>query len=417
VRRLDKRSATDALLTFDGVYAPYLLWGANLYVMPSHRLRALPHTDWSADAFFQHPDVVSGPFLVTDADGQGRIVFAANPHYEDGRRAGGAYRSPAGPFRHAPYLEKVVFQAQAGRDALLQALRAQGADLAFHLQPDDVQGLHAVGGAAPMVSSGLRDEFLGPNQRVNSASGLSPPWVGDPRVLQALSRALDRAALVRDVVAGAGAPARGLYPRKLARQAAGSTGSALPAARDLAGARRLLDAAGWRPGSDGVRVKAGRRLEFSLLGICGRPGLNSELALVRQQWQELGAAVSTGCQNRDAFLGLTARGAFDMTLYSNQWAPDASAWAPFGVSGGAHNWNHCRSGELDRAFARGESTLDGAARQSAYADAERAWLADDCTIPLFEWPEVREVSSRLRNFAPSPGPAGDTWNAADWWLG
>jgi hypothetical protein len=26
------------------------------------------------------------------------------------------------------------------------------------------------------------------------------------------------------------------------------------------------------------------------------------------------------------------------------------------------------------------------------------------------------VSINLRNFAPSPA-AGDTWNAADWWLG
>ena len=31
---------------------------------------------------------------------------------------------------------------------------------------------------------------------------------------------------------------------------------------------------------------------------------------------------------------------------------------------------------------------------------ERDWLDYRCTIPLFEWPDVRQVSNRLRNFVP-----------------
>jgi peptide/nickel transport system substrate-binding protein len=412
LRRMDRRSDTELRWTFDGVYSPYLLLGAGLYVMPAHRLRSVPRSRWSQDDFFQRPDVGSGPFLVSEA-AEDHVVFAANPRYADGRNVPGAYPGGAGPFHHAPYLERVVLETQPGRDALLQALRAHGADVAFHLLPDDVHDLQGVSGAAAQVTTGLRDEFLNPNHALNRATGQPPPWLGEPRVLEALDRGIDRSALVRDVVAGQGAPARGLYPRKLASATAGSV---VPAGRDLQGARRLLDEAGWKPGPDGVRSRGGRRLQFSLVAICGRTGLDTELDLLRRQWQELAAAVTTGCQPRDAFLDLSARGAFDMTLASNQWAADPGAWSAVGVSGRPGNWNRCQNRALDAAFARVESTLDPAHRRTAAADAEHAWLDYRCTIPLFEWPELRQVSINLRNFAPSPA-AGDTWNAADWWLG
>jgi len=263
-----------------------------------------------------------------------------------------------------------------------------------------------------VVTTGLRDEFLNPNHAVNHATGRAPPWLDDPAVLEALDRALDRAALVRDVVAGAGLPARGVYPRGLASFA---TRPELPEGGDVEGARRLLDSAGWTVGPDGVRVKSGRRLEFSLIGICARPGLDHELDRLRRQWLPLGAAPTTGCRGREEFFQLSAQGAFDMTLTSNQWAPDPSAWAAVAVGGRAANWNRCQDPALDAAFAAGEATLAVDARRSAYRNAEREWLRYHCTIPLFEVPEVREVSTRLRNFAPNPA-APDTWNAADWWL-
>jgi peptide/nickel transport system substrate-binding protein len=407
IRAMDRRSATEVVWTLDGVDPAYLLLGDGLFVLPAHRLRAAG--DWSA--FLARPDVVSGPFAVTSGQAGGRLVLAANPQYGGGRTAPGAYPE-GGPFDHAPYLERVVFLPQAGETAEVQALVAQGADAGFHLTADDLPDLRAARGSAPVVTTGLRDEILTPNHAANPAPGRAPPWAGDPGVLEALDLALDRTALVRDTLPDAARPARGLYPRALG----GLAGSAaLPAGAQLETARRRLDAVGWAPGPDGVRVKNGRRLAFSLTGICGRPGLDRELDRIRRQWLPLGAAVTSGCQARDAFLALGATGAFDMLLYSNQWAPDPSAWAAAGVSGGAANLGRCQDRALDAAFARAGGTLDGQARRSAALAAEREWLLYRCTIPLFEQPDVRQVSTRLRNFAPDPA-AADTWNAADWWL-
>ncbi|HEY8642141.1 MAG TPA: hypothetical protein VIO84_05165, partial [Candidatus Dormibacteraeota bacterium] len=76
----------------------------------------------------------------------------------------------------------------------------------------------------------------------------------------------------------------------------------------------------------------------------------------------------------------------------------------------------CRDPELDRRLAAGESTLEAGKRQADYLALQREWLAYHCTMTLFEWPEIRQVASRVHNFAPSAGAQMDVWNAADWWL-
>ena len=412
IRTMERRSDTEVVWVFDSAYPAYLLLGAGMFVMPAHRLQAVAHADWFRSVFSQRPDVVSGPFVVSDAVAADHLVLATNPQFTDGRAAADAYSGGRSPFSHRPYLDRIVFIAPAGKSAEVQALTAQSADVGFHLLPDDLGDVQGIPESAPVVTTGLRDELLNPNHAVNHATGRAPPWVGDPSVLEALDRGLDRSALVRDVAGGAGLPSRGVYPRALASFASQVP---LPQSGDVEGARRLLDLDGWLPGSDGVRTKSGRRLDFSLIGICGRPDLEHELDRLRRQWLPLGVAVTTGCQTRDAFLQMNRAGAFDMTLTSNQWAPDPSAWAAIAVSGRPDNWNACQDRALDAALARGEATLSAEVRGSAYKDAEREWLRYRCTIPLFEVPEIREVSTRLRNFAPNPA-APDTWNAADWWL-
>lgn len=402
--RMDRRSATEVVWTFDEVYAAYVQLGAALFPLPDHRLAGVPPDALAQDAYFARPDVVSGPFTVAQDVPGDHLTLAANPRYAAGRAAAHAYPGGDGPFDHAPGLGAVVLQAAPSKTAEVQSLAAQGVDAGFHLLPDDLTDLQAAAGSAPVVTTGLRDEYLTPNPGVDAVTGQAPPWRDDQRVLQALDLALDRNGLVREVTAGAGRPARGLYPRALTGFAPGSP---LPAGSDVAAAGRLLTAAGWQPGPDGVRAKDGRPLAFRLVAICGRTGLDRELDLLRRQWLAAGAAVATGCEPRDELTSHLASGGFDMALASQQWAPDPAAWAAVG--------NACGDRRLDAALGRVTGTLDPAARRAAAQAVEHEWLARRCTIPLFEWPDVRQVSPRLRNFTPVAG-AADTWNAADWWM-
>jgi peptide/nickel transport system substrate-binding protein len=448
VRAMDKKSDTELVWTFgpapkgscgapaeigSGVYGPYLQMGPMFWVMPQHRMQAVPHRAWAADPFFAQPDAGSGPFSVAEVVPDQRMTFLPNPHYADGRSAAGAYTGRGGPgyFAHAPYLDRLVYRVYPSRTALLAGVKAGETDLAFGLGPEDLHDLMGFSGSAPVVSTGLRTEFLNPNHGVNTATGQPPPWVtpaGDDRpLLEAIDRATDREALDRDAFGGLARASRSLFPAAMRAWADPTAGGP---ARDLDGARRLLDEDGWKAGADGVRVKAGRRLDFQLLAACSTLTAARELAILRQQWLEAGISARTECRQRPLFFagfpdhGTNASGAFDMTVYSNAWTPDPAAWAAFGASAqipspetpAGGNWNRCRDPELDRRLAAGEATLDAGKRQAAYLGLQREWLAYRCTITLFELPEVRQVAGRLHNYTAGAGIQSDNWNAVDWWL-
>jgi peptide/nickel transport system substrate-binding protein len=290
----------------------------------------------------------------------------------------------------------------------------------FHLGPEDLPALTGMAASSPLSFLGLRQESLAPNHGTNSATGRAPPWLDDRRVLDALDRAIDRSELIRQALAGAGAPARGVFPRALLGFSQGSRISAL---RDVVAARRLLDEAGWSQGSDGVRVKGDRRLQFGMMTVCGSVLHDHVMQLLQSQWQEVGAVASTSCRPRDAFMSATSSAAFDMTLSSDSLGPDPNDWASLvdespgqGSESPSQSSDRCEDEQLGQGFERGVSTLNPGARRAIYGAAEREWLSYHCTIPLFEVPQVSQVSTRLHNFAPSPGLGSETWNAADWWL-
>jgi peptide/nickel transport system substrate-binding protein len=452
IQSMERRSDTEVIWHLDsgaagrcggqaaapsGVYGAYLVIGAQLRVLPSRRLQGVPPVDW-ARVFFGRPDVVSGPFALGEVVPGDRITFNANSSYAAGRSWRGAYsgRGGAGPFNHAPHLARVLLRIYPSKDAMLAGLRGGEADLGFHLSAIDLVDLRSMYESSATSDPGLRDEFLNPNHDVNTATKTRPPWVQpdgieDPGVLQALSLAIDRRALAGQALGvDLGATvSRGLFPSVLRAYVDPSLPEPRP---DLGAASKLLDDAGWRgSGSDPVRAKAGRRLEFQLLGVCGSASSQRELEYLKAAWAYVGAAVRTGCGSRAQLFGsyqsggIGATGAFDMTLYSNSWLPDPEAWAssadpaqvPSPSLPGGQNWNRCRDSALSGQFAKGVATLPAAGRRAAYLRAQREWLSYHCTVPLFEWPLVRQASRQAHNFRPGPQPGLETWNAADWWLG
>jgi len=57
---------------------------------------------------------------------------------------------------------------------------------------------------------------------------------------------------------------------------------------DPAGAQRLLEEAGWKPGPDGVRVREGKRLSVEVANIGGEQERVQVLSFIQQQWKQIG---------------------------------------------------------------------------------------------------------------------------------
>jgi peptide/nickel transport system substrate-binding protein len=87
-----------------------------------------------------------------------------------------------------------------------------------------------------------------------------PPF-DDARVRRAVARSIDRPRIVEIALAGFGQAASSAVPPESPFAWRGPTG------RDTTEADRLLDAAGWRRGADGVRARAGEPFEVELLTV------------------------------------------------------------------------------------------------------------------------------------------------------
>src|SRR5262249_21724818 len=121
--------------------------------------------------------------------------------------------------------------------------------------------------------------------------------------------AIERDGLVRDVLGGHGAPATSFIPSYMAEDEESIQRS------DPARARELLDALGWRLGSDGVRTRNGTRLVFNLLTPSGTVLAVTPLAHgVARQLRGLGYDVTVQPEDLDEFHRQTRAGTFSASM-------------------------------------------------------------------------------------------------------
>ena len=179
---------------------------------------------------------------------------------------------------------------------------------------------------------------------------------------------------------------------------------------DLAKARALLEADGWKPGKDGIRVKNGVRLSFAL-------STQTESALgkaieqyVEDTWRKAGAEVTiknaeTALFFENSRAGLLQGGNYDVAAFA--WGaaadPDDSAiysgtnFAPHGQN--ALFWD---DPQATRAMQDALETVDIARRKTDYKIVQQR-LADQVpTIVLWFRHEPEVYNRDLRGFSASP---------------
>jgi ABC-type transport system substrate-binding protein len=141
----------------------------------------------------------------------------------------------------------------------VQALKAGEVDLVIDLPPEAVSGVKSDAKYKVVASKPGRNQLIYINR--NSKA----PWDlgGDKAVREAVSLALDRKGYVDTVFEGNADPGRTMANLEILGNYANNVA---PVPYDAARAKTVLEAAGWKPGSDGIRSKDGRRLELTIIG-------------------------------------------------------------------------------------------------------------------------------------------------------
>ncbi|MEU1813348.1 ABC transporter substrate-binding protein [Micromonospora aurantiaca (nom. illeg.)] len=333
------------VFTLEYAYAPFLQRLA-LGIVPA---KAFAGQDVNKASFNREP-VGTGPYRFTSWTPGDRLVLAANETYWGGK--------PANP--------GVVVAFVADDNVRAQRMRAGEFDAA-ELAPKLASGFE--------VRDGYRVQKVPTADYRGVMLPMGNPVTGDLAIRKALNVAVDRQAMVTGVLGGAGEPAFGPVPPT--SEYAEPSIAGRPAA-DTAAATAALDAAGWKPGPDGIRVKDGRPAAFALM-YPATDSLRKELALaVTADAKKAGIRVTPEGLTWDA---ITPRMGSDALImgYGTPYDPDFVSYKLFSsafAGQGFFNPGSYRSAVTDAALQEGRDNAGPAARKAAYATFQKQLAAD-----------------------------------------
>ena len=243
----------------------------------------------------------TGPFKVVDFKPNDVIVFEANPNYRDASK---------------PAFNKLVFKGGGDATSAARAVLETGEmDYAWNLQVEpEILSKMAQAGKGTVVSAfgtaverlmvnftnpsptlgGDRSEYIGGNNNRNAH-----PFLSAYNVRRALSLAIDRQILVDAGYGQAGKISCNVLP---APAIYASTANDECKTQNIAEANRLLDAAGWKRGSDGIRQKGGVRISI-LYQTSTNSVRQASQAFIKEMWKQIGVETELRNISASVFFG------------------------------------------------------------------------------------------------------------------
>ena len=174
---------------------------------------------------FNSKPVGTGPFVMERWQRGSKIVFRANPHY----------------WRGAPKLREIWYTPIPDENTIVTLLKSHEADLEYNGAAANYPQYAGIAGARTQLTTFTQYGQLALNVR--------SPVLADVRVRRALWLAIDIKRFIADVSHGVNVPG---YTDQPSFSWAYNPNT-VHYDYDQAKARALLDAAGWKPGPDGVR--------------------------------------------------------------------------------------------------------------------------------------------------------------------
>ncbi|SVA44530.1 uncharacterized protein METZ01_LOCUS97384 [marine metagenome] len=243
----------------------------------------------------------TGPFKVVDFKANDVIVFEANPNYRDPNK---------------PAFSKLVFKGGGDATSAARAVLETGEmDYAWNLQvePEILTKMQQAGKGTVVSAFGTaverlmvnfanpdpalgedRSEYIGGNNNRNAH-----PFLSDYNVRRALSLAIDRQILVDAGYGQAGKISCNVLP---APAIYASTANDECKTQNIAEANRLLDAAGWKRGSDGIRQKDGVRISI-LYQTSTNSVRQATQAFIKEMWKQIGVETELRNISASVFFG------------------------------------------------------------------------------------------------------------------
>jgi peptide/nickel transport system substrate-binding protein len=359
-------------------------------IVPEHALRGV--TDLTTARFESMP-IGSGPYAVERWDRGSRIALRANPSY----------------FRGAPKIGRIDIDFVPDQNTL--AIRIRTGELDF--SPQVPQTAAAQIPPTPRLRRVSAPTF---NDLELGFKTDEKPF-DDGRIRHALALAIDRTRLAAYVLHGYAVTADDLVPPQ---SPAHRTDPRALATGDPAVAARLLAAAGWIAGSDGLRRKNGVVLSVPLTVPAGYAMVNAAALQIQAMWRAIGVdtnlrAIPSNVMYAPA-IGALPSGRFVAFLATDGYAtsPDrADTLTSRGLPPNGRNYMRYVDRDVDAWTAQARTTLDDAKRYDVYHRISERVRAAAPLTPLIWQKQVYAYAASLNGVRPETVNS-DFWNVYAW---
>ena len=368
-------------------YAPFLISFGTLPILPKHVWETLQPAAMNSSEMNQVPTVGSGPFLPVKWDKGAQYQLKRNDTY----------------FRGKANLDGFIYKVVPDAVQVANQLKTGEIDVG---QPDA-----SVWDSLATAQNVNRVSYVGPSfsyyiQNLDPAKTPKAAIFGDLQVRKALLTALDLTKVADKVYFGQAAPADSSVSSAQWVHTTPKTQYHF----SLSNAEKMLDAAGWVKGADGVRAKGGVRMEWELRTNSGNKVRETLITVLADQWKQVGANVATkAIQFPQLVTQLSQTREFEMILLgiSEGLDPDTTQlWHSKSIGNGALNGMAYKNPKVDDLLDQAVKTLDREKRKGLYQQIQGI-LMEDLPAPLLTFPKsLWGVSKRVKNFNVGP------WNTS-----
>ena len=364
--------------------------------------------------------VGTGPYVFVDFKPGDMVLGKINMNYHMPNR---------------PHFDTI--EMKGGGDAVSAAravIQTGEFDYAWNMQVEDeiLKRMEQGGkGKADIVAGGniehIQCNFTDPTKDVDgerSSIKTTHPVLSDPAVRQALNLLVDRASVQEQIYGRTGIATANFLnePKRFASKATKWE-------FNVDKANQILESAGWKKGSDGIRAKDGKKLKFLYQTSINAPRQKTQ-AIVKQAAAKAGidlelksvtASVyfSSDVANPDTYthfytdiqMYTTTMTQPDPELFMNQFTSWEVASKENKFQG--RNITRWRNEEYDKLYKSAESELDPVKRAALFIKMNEMVIQNVVVIPVVFRPRVAAVSNRMR--VEQSGWDSDFWNLANWY--
>jgi peptide/nickel transport system substrate-binding protein len=395
VRDIQVVSPTEITWRLEKFVAPFFSIIAWTQMVPKHVLGAGGDPK---DSPFNNKPIGTGPFKWGERRPGDYLMLEANDKfYGDG-----------------PYVERIIFKYIPDLIVLktqfmtgaLDAVGIQGITPDNYEEVSKVESIRLVRAPTPFLES------------ISFNNGR--PQFQEKAVRHALYHALDKATIIKDIYYGAHRPTETYLPKE-----SWAFNPNLPQQKfDLAQAAKMLDDAGWKPGSGGVREKNGVRLSFSNSTTSGNHLREQTQQFVQQTFQQIGVQMSIKNFPPAVMWGdYWRKSEWDTVVVGSVFTvgsdPDTSdrmgSWAIPAKTGTGANTMQYSNPEVDALLRESIGLLDRERRKANYQKIQALFREDLPLMPLFQPTQTEGTKKSLIGYDPNVNYRSNCWNVHTWY--